>query len=958
MASERIDDIVSQSAIEQLIALGQQLQAVKEQMDGLIVDVAKFSAELNNVGSVREMGTAVNNLNTATNNLNTANKTRLDIEREIKREGAEMAKQVRDEATFYANLDAVMEQHIKTEKTIKEAMNATQIALEENKLELKKLEKQIKGQLISEDAYIAKKAKLSKELEKNKADLSEQRRQLKWIEKDLKAADGSYESLNAQLGQLRAVWKGLSEAERENADVGGVIQAEINRLDEILKGLDKSIGNNQRNVGNYEIASKSAVKELKFLREEFANLSEEERENENVGGVLQARMQALEEEIAESEAMTQKFASTFNTLIRGTFGKAGVIMNKLNAITGATAMTFGKTAVAAVKAFGRQLLKLLANPIVAIISAIALAIMAVVKAFKQNEELMNRLKVVGSALMPIIRGIGKVFEFVAGAIMTAVEWMTKWITTNNEAVELEKERQRIEKNRGKQAMKNAKYQENALKVEEKLKKGNLTLEQRLKYEEELNGWKTANLYLEKQNLTDEINYLKKKGQLSTEEKKELQEKRVALKEINNEITSQRLAYEDQVKSIKEADKAEKDRQRTQAQQKANEELEKSKKLQEQLLELEKQRLEQIKSYKDAYDDLTVKMIEDTKKQAYALYQLNIARILAEKEEAKKFIKTKEDELLINELFDKRLREAHKNYTKSIADIDEKNNEDRLKILQSDVDKQIEQAELSYKLKEGKFKNEFDLQRHYINLAKNLNETAHREGLISDEEYLNNKERLAVEEMELNKAVAVSKLKASQSIIGSITDVMLAGAAQIEDEKKRVKVEQAITMAKVLLTEGLAIAQSVLTNTEGDPYSMIARIVASVATITGTFVTAITAITKAQNAYAEGTDYHKGGSAIVGEGMKNGHWQSEIVETPDGKRFLVDKPTYFSNMPTGTKVIPTEQYGSSVDLGATNSILERIANKGQVVVNVDDKITNYILTKNSRIRVLNSKFKYN
>ena len=239
-----------------------------------------------------------------------------------------------------------------------------------------------------------------------------------------------------------------------------------------------------------------------------------------------------------------------------------------------------------------------------------------------------------------------------------------------------------------------------------------------------------------------------------------------------------------------------------------------------------------------------------------------------------------------------------------------------------------------------YKTRLALQKAFWDEAERINKEAYDKGLISEEQYTINSNRLAAERIAAAKAEKTAKLQASQSIIGSIADIMLAGAEQIEDEKKRVKIEQAITLSKVLLTESLAMAQMVLNQTEGDPYSFIARVVASAATIAGTFITAISAITKAQNAYAEGTDYHRGGSAIVGEGTKNGHWQSEIVETPDGKRFLVDKPTYFSNMPVGTKVIPTEQYGSSVDLGATNSILERIANKGQVVVNVDDKITNY------------------
>ena len=959
MASERIDDIVSQQAIEQLIALGQQLQAVKEQMNDLIVDVAKFSAELNNIGSVREMSTAVNNLNTATNNLNTANRTRLDIEREIKREGADMAKQVRDEATYYANLDAVMEQHVKTEKALKDAMDKNYKAIESNKIELKNLEQRYKGQLITEEEYIAKKAKLTKAMQENKSQLAEERRQLKWVEKDLKAASGSYDSLNAQLGQLREVWRGLSEEERENADVGGVLQAEINRLDEILKGLDKSIGNNQRNVGNYEIASKSAVKELKFLREEFANLSEEEQNNADVGGVLQARMAALEEEIADSEAMTQKFASTFNTLIRGTFGKAGVIMNKLNSITGATAMTFGKTAVAAVKAFGRQLLKLLANPIIAIISGIALAIMAVVKAFKQNEELMNRLKAVGAGLMPIVRGVGKAFEFVAKGLMTAVEWMTKWLPLNEEAIRQEKMRQAIEKREQGQSYFNAQRQAEIEKLLNKLENVNLTYEEREKIYGDIRMQEKA---METENLTildRKIKLKEKENKQDAESIKELQELKTSYQEALNSAEASARTFREEKKARAEAHNQEIRQNAEKARQRAEEAKKESERLKKQLEDEKRALAERKKAYQTSIEDLTIQLIKDAKEQENALHQLTLARIEEAKNDAIETATSLDEINLIIKESNLKAEAEEQRHQKMLADIDKTTKDEEYK-------KMLEKYNLDFELQASQldaeganYKTRLALQKAFWNEAERINKEAYDKGLISEEQYTINSNRLAAERIAAAKAEKTAKLQASQSIIGSIADIMLAGAEQIEDEKKRVKIEQAITMAKVLLTESLAIAQAVLTNTEvPEPYTLIPRIVASVATITGTFITAIAAITKAQNAYAEGTDYHRGGSAIVGEGAKNGHWQSEIVETPDGKRFLVDKPTYFSNMPVGTKVIPTEQYGSSVDLGATNSILERIANKGQVIVNVDDKITNYILTKNSRIRVLNSKFKYN
>ena len=53
------------------------------------------------------------------------------------------------------------------------------------------------------------------------------------------------------------------------------------------------------------------------------------------------------------------------------------------------------------------------------------------------------------------------------------------------------------------------------------------------------------------------------------------------------------------------------------------------------------------------------------------------------------------------------------------------------------------------------------------------------------------------------------------------------------------------------------------------------------------------------AYADGTDFHKGGDAFVGDGGKR-----EIVQTPDGKLYETpDTTTLFKNMPKGSKVYP-------------------------------------------------------
>lgn len=977
MASERIDDIVSQQAIEQLIALGQQLQAVKEQMNDLIVDVAKFSAELNNVGSVREMGNAVNNLNTATNNLNAANNSRLALEREIKASGEAMAKQVRDETNHFERLSAVMETHMKTQGQTAKAIVDLELKLKSNKSAIKELEKSYKEGDISLQEYKASLAQLSIKQEEIKHELSEERQAFKAINKDLQSAEGSYDQLNARLGQLRDKWRQLSEEERENADVGGVLRTEINNLDEMLKGMDASVGNNQRNVGNYGLAVSNLGSALKGLRNPMnwtiAGLK-------GIGLQLKALLaHPLVLAIAAIVAVVMKLVQAFKrndeatTELQSAFAAFKPILDIVNK--------------------GFQFLVGVITKVISLYGKLARAIVSIIPSMKEYAD----------AEEDIVRSTDRLQETQRQYAIDHAKRDAEISKLRNQS--LESEKYSVEQRR--------KFLQQAIDLEEKdlaEKKANAQEEYRIAEKKALmemgftemttDAWnklsdsqkdnltqlKVAVINADKEyedgirRITSQMNNFDKQEKQAQEQKQKEYAERAkerkkleqdALKELEDlqleRIKNDQQREEETAKvNARRAIEALREKLRTETNltKKAKDAINQQiimleENLQFTLLEIQnkynEERLQRIRTWTQQREDLQMSMWAKTQENENLRFGVELARLDAEEKELLKKAKDNEEEkAAIRSLYDAKRDEA------------EKRNEDNLKaIREKDYQELLKNMNLEFDVKASKldaesanYKARLSLQEEFWNEAERINKEAYDKGLISEEQYTINSNRLAAERIAAAKAEKTAKLQASQSIIGSIADVMLAGAEQIEDEKKRVKIEQAITMAKVLLTESLAIAQMVLNQTQGDPYSFIARVVASAATITGTFITAIAAISKAQNAYAEGTDYHRGGSAIVGEGVNNGHWQSEIVETPDGKRFLVDKPTYFSNMPVGTKVIPTEQYGSSIDLGATNSILERIASKGQVVVNVDDKITNYILKKNSRIRVLNNKFKYN
>lgn len=121
--------------------------------------------------------------------------------------------------------------------------------LSEVELELKKIAKQLKDAESNTDAY----AKLREQQERLRATAKNLRQDLKEQQQafeNTKNAEGSYRALNAELVKLRNQFKNLSQAEREG-QLGKDTVARIQQLDGQLKKIDGSIGQFQRNVGNY-----------------------------------------------------------------------------------------------------------------------------------------------------------------------------------------------------------------------------------------------------------------------------------------------------------------------------------------------------------------------------------------------------------------------------------------------------------------------------------------------------------------------------------------------------------------------------------------------------------------------------------------------------------------------------------------------------------------------------------
>ena len=236
----------------------------------------------------------------------------------------------------------------------------------------KNLKKQLKDGEISRQQY-------NEEMAASKIAIADYNDAIRIINKTVqnqikqeKEQEGSLKALRAELSNLTAEYDALSEAERKGAR-GEELKKSINEVTDALKEGEEETQRYYRNVGNYEEAIKSAVSSnIPFI-----------------GTLIQTQ---------------DEMGSV----------KAGAV-----------------AAGAAVKNFSKTLLALLANPIVAILTAISVVVMAVAKGIKSSEENTSRWNAVLAPLKMALDAVGKVLQIVANGILSVVEAgdkMMGWIT--------------------------------------------------------------------------------------------------------------------------------------------------------------------------------------------------------------------------------------------------------------------------------------------------------------------------------------------------------------------------------------------------------------------------------------------------------------------------------------------------------------------------------------------------
>ncbi|WAX10209.1 hypothetical protein BU241P2_00049 [Bacteroides phage BU241P2] len=145
-------------------------------------------------------------------------------------------------------------------------------ALKDEKKQLDEAGKSYKAGTISQDEYkkaVGDAAKAQIELKKQlldvNASISDNNREIKTNTTLLNSQEDSVDALRAQLAKNTKELNAMSAATRNNTDEGQKLVTETKEISDRLKDMEKAVGDNRRNVGNYAESIQEAMSSTKGL---------------------------------------------------------------------------------------------------------------------------------------------------------------------------------------------------------------------------------------------------------------------------------------------------------------------------------------------------------------------------------------------------------------------------------------------------------------------------------------------------------------------------------------------------------------------------------------------------------------------------------------------------------------------------------------------------------------------
>lgn len=604
------------------------------------------------------------------------------------------------------------------------------------------------------------------------------------IKVDVNDAIKSITNLNKEIDAQRQYQKRLQEQIKElskdyAANAGEIeqLQQEMVKSKELTKDYSSQVQVLSRNVQNQLKVDRENIGSLKQLRAQLSNLtaaydalSEEER-NAAKGRELKDKINAITDSLKGAEEETQRYyrnVGNYENAIKNTIGLNGKFGQTLQNVAEMTKNGVGpalKEATTGVKNVGKETLKLLANPVVAILGAIAVAIMAVVKGIKSSEENTAKWSATMARFKPFVDGVTKACQKFAGVILDIIggiskatgavmKWMEKLPFVGEKMKEINAETERYIKLENDQyaltkrtrdlVVSSAKAERDVAELRTKAKdKEHYTDQERLKFVQEANRIEKE-IADEKKAVAEENLRLLQEEAKATDNKAEVNDR---LKQAEAEVYRAETEYNTKIRELLEQEMTIKNEIAAKDKARADE----AKKLNDEKIKSQKEYNEKLDEAIQEAEDMLIELISEQS--------------------------VKEEEL-------ERVR-----YERQVKAIQ---------------DKQSLYEQDSEIYKEYALQLELAAQQHAVNMQTISTEQRMKEveeaQKAAEEEKRITEEKVA-REIELEKM----KLSSYSSIAGSISSILEASAG---DNKKRIKAAKLAALAEVAINQGVAIAQAV------------------------------------------------------------------------------------------------------------------------------------------------------
>lgn len=310
MADIRITDLVDEKVFEDLEKLSDSIKSVKQQYVEAAKELAQgLNMKITTSGELEKFNHTVEESSKkaqqATEQLNATIGRQREIigqtTNTISRELAEIEKENKAKREAFnqdkSALD-IAQSIIGTRDQNILRLSKLQTELKAVKDAEKSLDDAVKSGTVSEAAAAQKRAENLEQQRTLKAAIKDLNLVLNNQDKQMQAAEGSYQKLSLQLEMMKRAYKSLNEEEKNNG-IGKQLGDEIQNMDAHLKDLAADMGEFQRNTGNYAIANQNVKTELRELVQEIAlltlqyrSMSEEERASAQ-GQELEKKMQEM-----------------------------------------------------------------------------------------------------------------------------------------------------------------------------------------------------------------------------------------------------------------------------------------------------------------------------------------------------------------------------------------------------------------------------------------------------------------------------------------------------------------------------------------------------------------------------------------------------------------------------------------------------------------------------------------